>query len=182
LRHTSILILALIFAVGCKRVETEPKSKPALKLTGRVVDAANLLAPETEARLTAKLEAAEKAYGPQMVVATTPSLGGREIEAYSIDLARAWAIGDKKRNDGLVLLIAPTERMVRIEVGYGLEGSFSDAFAKSILDHNILPLFKGGQFDAGVEAGVDRIIAKMKAVPTLPANDNIVPVTKDKAA
>jgi uncharacterized protein len=182
LRHTSILILALIFAAGCKRVETAPKLKPALELTGRVVDAANLLTPETEARLTAKLAAAENDFGPQMVVATTPSLGGRKIEAYSLDLARAWAIGDKKRNDGLILLVAPNERKVRIEVGLGLEGSFSDAFAQTILEENILPLFKGSEFDAGVEAGVDRMINKMKAAPTLPSNDNGIPVTKDKAA
>ncbi len=174
MRHILPVILALTLETGCSRSETaQQKTKPALELTGRVVDAADLLTPDAEKRLVSKLASAELAYGPQMVVVTTPSLNGREISNYSIDLARSWGIGDKKRNDGLVLLVAPTERKVRIEVGSGLEGSFSDEFAGQILRDNILPSFQDENFEAGVEAGVDRMIEKMKAAPTLRVNDNV---------
>ncbi len=182
MRHALALILALVLVSACSRGKSAPESKPALELTGRVVDAANMLSPEIEKRLTEKLEMAEMAYGPQMVIATTPSLNGQEIATYSLDLARAWGVGDKQRNDGLILLIAPNERQARIEVGYGLEGSFSDEFSGAVLRENILPHFGKGEFEAGVEAGVDRMIAKMKAVPTKAANDNGIPAAKDKAA
>jgi uncharacterized protein len=182
LRHALALILVFILTGACSRVEPAPDAKPALELTGRVVDAADLLDPDTEQRLTEKLTMAQTTYGPQMVVVTTPTLKGKGIADYSLDLARSWGIGDKQRNDGLMLLIAPHERLARIEVGYGLEGSFSDEFAGQILRENILPRFKSGDFDTGIEAGVDRMIDKMKAVPTKPVNDNPAPELKDKAA
>ncbi len=183
LRNILPLILALTFATGCSRSEAvQQQPKPALELTGNVMDAANLLPVAVEKRLADKLAAAELAFGPQMVVVTTPSLGGRDIAAYTIDLARGWGVGDKKRNDGLVLLVAPNERKVRIEVGYGLEGSFSDAVTAQILQDTILPSFKDGDLESGIEAGVDQMIAKMKAAPSLPTNDNTVAIPKDKAA
>jgi uncharacterized protein len=182
LRHALTLILAVVLSVACSHAEPAAQGQAALELTGRVVDAANILDPETEKRLTGKLALAQQQYGPQMVIVTTPTLNGKTIESYSLDLANAWGIGDKKRNDGLMLLIAPTERRVRIEVGRGVEGSFSDAFAGEILRENIIPYFQGGDLAGGIEAGVDRMIAKMKAVPTIPANDNSETAAKDKAA
>jgi uncharacterized protein len=182
LRHALSLILAVVLSVACSRAEPVAQGQAALKLTGRVVDAANILDPEIEKRLTEKLALAQQQYGPQMVIVTTPTLNGKTIESYSLDLANAWGIGDKKRNDGLMLLVAPTERRVRIEVGRGIEGSFSDAFAGEILRENIIPYFQGGNLAGGIEAGVDRMIAKMKAVPTIPANDNSAEMAKDKAA
>lgn len=177
--------LAGLFLVlaSCSSGQSEaPKPKAAMQLTGRVVDAANILDTETEKQLAAKLAFAEKQYGPQMVVVTTPSLGGRRIEDYSFDLGNAWGVGDAKRDDGLLLVVAPNERRVRIEVGYGLEGSFSDVFSKKILDETILPQFSAGDLQAGIVVGVDRMIEKMKAVPTLPLNDNEMPVAKKDAA
>ncbi|MGC1468992.1 MAG: TPM domain-containing protein, partial [Sphingorhabdus sp.] len=100
----------------------------------------------------------------------------------SFDLAQSWGIGHKERLDGLVLLIAPNERKVRIEVGIGLEGSFTDELAGQILRESILPQFREGNIAGGIEAGVDRMIAKMKSVSTLPANDNAAPDAKDEAA
>lgn len=182
MRHALSLILAFVFVTACSRVESAAQEAPALKLTGRVVDAANLLDPEIEKRLTEKLDLAERKYGPQMVVVTTPALNGKEIAAYSIELARAWGIGDKQRNDGLMLLIAPNERHARIEVGTGIEESFSDAFAGEVMRDNILPNMKSGDFAGGIEAAVDRMIEKMKAVPTIHTNDNPAPALKDKAA
>ena len=158
------------------------KPKAALPLTGRVVDAANILDAETEKRITGQLALAEKQQGPQLVVVTTPSLNGRRIQDYSLDLARAWGIGDAKRNDGLLLVVAPNEREVRIEVGYGLEASFSDTYSKKILDEAIIPAFRAGNLQAGIVAGVDQMIAKMRAAPTLPINDNNTPVIKKNTA
>jgi uncharacterized protein len=173
--------LFLILA-GCSSGQSETSTpQAALPLTGRIVDAADVLDAETEKQLAAKLAFAETHYGPQMVVVTTPSLNGRSIEDYSLDLGRNWGIGDARRDDGLLLVVAPNERQVRIEVGYGLEGSFSDAFSKKILDETILPKFGAGDLQSGIVAGVDRMIQKMKAVPTLQANDNETPEAEDKA-
>jgi uncharacterized protein len=182
LRHALTLILAVVLSVACSHAEPAAQGHAALELTGRVVDAANILDAETEKRLSEKLALAQQQYGPQMVVVTTPTLNSKAIESYSFDLVNAWGIGDKKRNDGLMLLVAPTERRVRIEVGRGIEGSFSNAFAGEILRENIIPYFQGGNLAGGIEAGVDRMIAKMKAFPTIPANDNPTETVKDKAA
>lgn len=149
-------------------------SAPAaeLALTGQVVDQADLLDAETEAALSQKIVEAERKYGPQMVVVTVKSLGTKPIEEFTRDLGNSWGIGDKNRDDGLLLLVAPNERRVRIEVGYGLEGSFSDTFCQTVIDEILLPQFQNQNFQAGIAAGVDQLIGKMKAVPTLPANDN----------
>ncbi len=156
--------------------------KAELKLTGRVVDRANIIDGQTEQRIAKRLAMAEKLYGPQMVVVTVPSLEGKPIADYSVDLARSWRIGHAKRNDGLLLLVAPKERKLRIEVGIGLEGSFSEIFAGQVIRQTITPAFKKGDFAGGIEAGVDRMISRMKAVPTLPANDNRPVVDPGKVA
>src|SRR5215475_14006114 len=94
-------------------------------LTGRVVDQENLLSPITIADLERKLADLEQKSGIQLVVATVPSLGGDEIEPYANQLFRAWKLGEAKQNNGVLLLIAPNQRRVRIEVGYGLEGTLT---------------------------------------------------------
>lgn len=186
LRHALALFLALVSVSPNAQAEAVPDTKPSLELTGRVVDAADLLDDATEERITAKLEEAERDYGPQLVVATTPSLNGQSISDYTIDLARSWGIGHKARNDGLVLLVAPVERRVRIEVGYGLEGTITDEFAADVLNKDVLPAFREDQMAKGIEAGVDRLIAQMKRSPTIltndPANDSAAPAAKDDAA
>ncbi len=134
------------------------------KLAGRVVDGANMLSPQTEAALTGKLEALEQGSGRQLVVATVPSLQGYEIEDYGYQLGRAWGIGDAKADNGAVLLVAPTERKVRIEVGYGLEPILTDAMSSAILQGQVLPRFKDGDMEGGVVAGVDAM-AQLLALP-----------------
>lgn len=128
------------------------------KLTGRVVDAADLLSPEARARIDGKIKAHEDRTGDQVVVATVPSLQDRTVEDYANRLARAWGIGQKKTNNGVLLLVAPKERKVRIEVGYGLEGALTDALSKTIITTAITPRFRQGDFSGGVEAGVDAIL------------------------
>ncbi|MBW8911521.1 MAG: TPM domain-containing protein, partial [Sphingomonas sp.] len=123
------------------------QSFPAL--TGRIVDNAHLLAPEQAAALDAKLAQLEQQSGRQMVVATIPDLQGYPIEDYGYQLGRKWGLGDKKANDGLLLLVAPNERKVRIEVGYGLEPVMTDAMSSIIIRNDILPQFKSGDYDAG---------------------------------
>jgi uncharacterized protein len=133
------------------------QSFPAL--TGRVVDAANLLKPEERAAIEAKLKAHEDKTSDQVVVATVPSLEGTSVEDYANRLFRAWQLGQKKNNNGVLLLVAPNERKVRIEVGYGLEGALTDALSKVIITTAIAPQFQKGNFAGGIDAGVDAILS-----------------------
>lgn len=154
-------------------------SLPAMELTGRVVDEAELLDAESESQLIISLEKLEKEAGPQFVVATTNSLNGLDIAEYSVDLGRHWALGDSERDDGVILLVAPHERKVRIEVGYGLEGSLSDPFCAKIIREHILPAFGNGDIQKGILAGADQLILKMRSTPTIGINDN-QPITSSK--
>ncbi|EIM29385.1 YgcG family protein [Microvirga lotononidis] len=128
-------------------------------LSGRVVDAANLLKPEERAALEAKLKAHEDKTSDQVVVATVRSLEGYPIEDYANRLFRHWQLGQKKNNNGALLLVAPQERKVRIEVGYGLEGALTDALSKVIITTAIAPQFQKGNFAGGIDAGVDAMLS-----------------------
>jgi uncharacterized protein len=130
-------------------------------LTGRVVDAARLLSPVTIADLERKLSDLEQKSGIQLVVATVPSLDGQEIEPYANALFRAWKLGEAKKNNGALLLITPKEHRMRIEVGYGLEGTLTDAVSSLIIRNAIAPRFKAGDFNGGVTRGVDDIITAL---------------------
>jgi uncharacterized protein len=128
-------------------------------LSGRVVDEAALLSPTDEAALTEKLSALETKTGAQLVIVTVPDLQGYAIEEYGYRLGRAWGIGEKERDDGALLIVAPNERKVRVEVGYGLEGTLTDALASVVIQAAILPRFRAGDFSGGIAAGADEIIA-----------------------
>ncbi len=134
-------------------------------LTGRVVDSAKLLTPDQVAALDAKLAALEQSSTRQMVVATVPSLEGYEIEDYGYRLGRAWGIGDKKENNGLLLLVAPNERKVRIEVGYGLEPIVTDALSSVVIQRKILPAFRDGDMGGGIVAGADALVDLLQLPP-----------------
>src|SRR5215468_4405049 len=127
-------------------------------LTGRVIDEANILSNATRDALSSKLAELETKSGIQLVVATVNSLQGEEIEPYANELFRKWQLGEKAKNNGVLLLIAPNQHRVRIEVGYGLEGTLTDALSKVIIANAIAPRFKTGDFDGGVSRGVDDII------------------------
>jgi uncharacterized protein len=135
------------------------------KLTGRVVDAANIIPPDQEALLTAKLASVEKESSRQFVVATIPDLGGYDIAEYGYKLGDAWGIGQKEERNGIILIVAPNERKVRVEVGYGLEPIVTDALSSLIIRTKILPAFKAGDMPSGINAGADALITQLKLPP-----------------
>ena len=128
-------------------------------LTGRIVDAANVIDAPTRASIEPKLVELENKSGIQLVVATVASLEGRDIESYATDLFRNWKLGEKKKNNGLLLLVAPAEHKVRIEVGYGNEGAMTDGLAGVIIANGMVPRFKANDYSGGIARGVDDIIA-----------------------
>src|SRR5471032_3638209 len=132
-------------------------------LTGRVVDQANIIPASARADLETKLSDLESKSGIQLVVATVTSLEGQEIEPYANELFRTWKLGEKTKNNGVLLLVAPNEKRVRIEVGYGLEGTLTDALSKVIITNAITPRFKTGDFSGGIARGVDDIITVLTA-------------------
>ena len=127
-------------------------------LTGRVVDQANIIPADSRRTIEAKLADLEAKSGIQLVVATVTSLDGQEIEPYANQLFRTWKLGEKTKNNGVLLLVAPNERRVRIEVGYGLEGTLTDALSQVIITNAIAPRFKTGDYAGGITRGVDDII------------------------
>ena len=145
-----------------------PHTAPAQdfpKLTGRVTDAADIIPADAEARLTQKLEALEQQSQRQVVVATIPDLQGYDIADFGYRLGREWGIGDAERNDGALLIVAPNERKVRIEVGYGLEPVLTDGLSFLIINQQIVPRFKEGDMAGGIEAGTDAIVAQLTLPP-----------------
>jgi uncharacterized protein len=133
-------------------------------LSGRVVDQAGLLSPQKEAVLSQKLEALQRASSRQLVVATVTSLQDVPIEDYGYQLGRAWHIGQQGANNGVILLVAPNEKRVRIEVGYGLEPIMTDALSNQIIQQQILPRFRNNNdYAGGIIAGSDAIIAQLQA-------------------
>ena len=128
------------------------------ELTGRVVDDAELLTYPEEVAITADLKALEDKSSDQVVVVTLPSLQGYTIEEFGYQLGRHWGIGTEKLNNGVILIVAPNERKVRIEVGTGLEGTLTDALSKIIIENSILPRFREGEFANGIKDGVRDII------------------------
>ncbi|MBX3595336.1 TPM domain-containing protein [Sphingomonas sp.] len=153
------LFLALMLAT---LAVTAAHAQSFPKLTGRVADAAGLLSPEQVAQITQMSEATEQATGRQLVVATVTDLQGYPIEDYGYRLGRAWEIGQSEANNGIILLVAPNERKVRIEVGYGLEPIVTDALASQIVNDDILPRFKAGDMGGGIVAGAAAINEQLK--------------------
>jgi uncharacterized protein len=161
---TVAFLCLLLPAALCPGALAAPKF-PALpnfpKLSGRVVDDANILSSDTKADLTRKLATLEQKNSRQLVVVTIPSLGGYEISDYGYQLGRAWGLGQKTLNNGILLIVAPNEHKTRIEVGYGLEPIITDAFSSVVIQTQVLPQFRKGDFNAGVEGGVDALIQQL---------------------
>jgi uncharacterized protein len=128
-------------------------------LSGRVVDQAGVINAQTRGNLETKLKDLEDKSGTQLVVATVKSLQGSDIETYANQLFRLWKLGQAQKNNGVLLLVAPNEHKVRIEVGYGLEGTLTDALSSVIVASAIIPRFKTNDYSGGIERGVDGIIS-----------------------
>src|SRR5262245_53406114 len=126
-------------------------------LSGRIVDEAKLLSAEDRRGLERELQALEEKSSDQLVIYTAPSLQGYEIEDFGYQLGGSWQLGQKGQDNGVVLIVAPKERKVRIEVGRGLEPQLTDAMSKLIIENAILPAFRRGDFAAGIKAGVHDI-------------------------
>jgi uncharacterized protein len=148
-------MLAAALALVALAAPAAAQTFPAL--SSRVVDAAHALSPGVPESLSAQLRVLEARTSHQLVVATVSSLGGRSLEDYANRLFRAWGLGGKDRNDGVLLLVVPSERKLRIEVGYGLEGVLPDAIAKTIIEEFMVPQLRAGRIDAAVTAGVEQI-------------------------
>ena len=157
----TVVLIWLITAVPA--LAAAPPTFPAL--SGRVVDQARLLSPEREAELTETLAALERDTSDQVVVVTVNSLEGHEIEDYGYQLGRAWGIGQKDGDNGVLLIVAPEERKVRIEVGYGLEPVLTDALSALIIQNRILPPFRTGGYEEGITQGVAAIETQLRLDP-----------------
>ncbi|WP_213289092.1 YgcG family protein [Bradyrhizobium sp. sGM-13] len=151
--RASLLALLLCWASSALALVAVPP------LSGRVVDRTGTLTAGDVAALTQQLRDLEARKGSQVAVLIVPTTDGEAIEQFALRVAEAWKIGRKKIDDGALLVIAKNDRRLRIEVGYGLEGALTDATTKRIIDEDITPKFKSGDFAGGVSAGVNRMIA-----------------------
>jgi uncharacterized protein len=146
-----------ILAIFCLAGVAHALDLPAL--TGRVVDQANVIPAPNQSAIEGKLKDLEDKSGIQLVVATVNSLQGNDVETFANELFRHWKLGESKKDNGVLLLVAPKERKVRIEVGYGLEGTLTDALSNVIITGAIVPRFKANDYAGGIERGLDGIIS-----------------------
>ena len=166
----AIALLALALAAACwdrtatDQSRSDPGSNaraaaaPAVALRGWVTDAAEVIGPQEEASLSARLAEFERRSGRQMVVVTVPSLHGQDIAPFTTALGNSWGIGRAEQDDGIILLVAPNERRGRIAVGLGLEQTLPDALCRQILEREIMPRFRDGRIASGIDAGVAALI------------------------
>ena len=164
-----LAVALLVLAWAAVPVQAQP-AVPAL--TGRVVDTAGILSPDTERQLTDKLAAAEDSTGAQVAVLTVPALDGQTVEALALRVFDTWGLGDAARDDGVLLLVARDDRELRIEVGYGLEGQLTDSRAGRIIREVIVPRFRQGDFDGGVSEGVTAIVGTLDRTYTPPRSSS----------
>jgi len=152
MRLSRLIVAALLVGTTLVGVAAAEPTFPAL--TGRIVDEAGLLSGQDDAEIAQELKAIEEKSTDQVVVVTLKSLQGYPIEDFGYQLGRKWGIGQKGKDNGILLIVAPNERKVRIEVGYGLEPVMTDALSNIIIQNAILPEFRRGNYAAGIRAGV----------------------------
>jgi len=167
LRRGAGLLLALVLVL--------PAAAPAADvpfLSGRVVDNAEILKPATRERITAALKAHEASTANQIVVLTITTIGSDSVEEFSTRVFESWKLGQKGRDNGVLVVVVPQDRKMRIEVGYGLEGALTDVAAARIIRNVMTPQFKSGDYDKGIEEGAAAIVATLEgkagAVPDAP--------------
>ena len=155
----ALLTLAALLLPGLAQAQTFPA------LTGPVVDQANVIPDDVEARIGQKLVTLKTQSQRQVQVVTVASLEDYDIADYANRLFRSWQLGDKERNDGVMLVVAPNQRRMRIEVGYGMEPIITDGFSFLVINKVITPRFKAGDLPGGIEAGTDALITQLTLPP-----------------
>ncbi|HEX5804224.1 MAG TPA: TPM domain-containing protein [Azospira sp.] len=153
----ALAVVACLAATGAAAVDVP-------YLSGRITDNAEILSAETRQRLGERLQAHEAETGNQIAVLTVSSLDGESVEAYAEQVFNTWKLGQKGKDNGVLVLVAPSERRLRIEVGYGLEGTLTDVAASRIIRNVMTPRFKEGNFDAGVDEGVQAVIDQLGGI------------------
>ncbi len=164
LRTLLVAAAALLGTAAAPRAVAQ-QAAPWPAPRGFVNDFADRIAPAVRTRLEEALRGVRGRASVEIAVVTVDSLRGKSVEEYTRGLANQWGVGDRMKDDGVVLLVAPNERKVRIEVGIGLTGRIPDAAAKGIIDRDILPRFRQGDLQGGVLAGVDGILAALGEAP-----------------
>jgi len=159
----AVPLAILLVAGGCKAAPA-PESAicvgvPKIVLEGRVTDAANILSAEVEQQLSERLDAYQQRTTHQMVVATASALNGADPMEFATCLGRRWAIGDAKRDDGILILVAPNEHQASVAVGYGLEKALTDVEAKAVIE-DMIPSFRKNDYASGLRIGIDAIAAQ----------------------
>lgn len=167
-RRAALGRLALFFCACCVTCAAWAFEVPYL--SGRIVDNAEILSAPTRQQLDALLKSHEEASGNQIAVLSVRSLEGESVEACADQVFNTWKLGKKGKDNGVLLLVAPGERRLRIEVGLGLEGSLTDVATARIIRNVITPRFKEGDFDAGVKEGVQAIIGQISGTAPAPAD------------
>jgi uncharacterized protein len=172
----NLACVALAALLGCTAAHAYPERPDQ-----PVLDLADILPSTHEAALDQRLTTLWNTTGNALIVVSVNSLEGRSIEDYATGLFNEWGIGDAKTDRGLLVLVAPTERKVRIEVGCGLEGRITNEVAATIIRDAMIPRYKAGDLEGGTQSGVDALVAKLNAPAT--ANDNVrtTPFCKNKA-
>lgn len=165
---------AILYLIACLSIANSTAiAQQFPELSGRIVDEAQLMDEAAESSLAAQLAQHEIETTNQIVVVTVTSLQGYEIADYANRLGRAWEIGTSESNNGVLLLIAPNNRQVRIEVGYGLEGALTDALASVIIQREILPAFRSDDYSTGISQGANAIMQAIKGEYSAPSGDNV---------
>jgi uncharacterized protein len=161
----SALIVSLLFSCAALAIEVP-------YLSGRVTDNAEVLSAAAKERITNALKAHEEATGNQVAVLTILSLDSGTVEDFATRVFESWKLGQKGKDNGVLLLVAPNDRRLRIEVGYGLEGTLTDVTSSRIIRNVITPRFKQNDFDGGIEQGVNAIIGQLSGNPVaMPADE-----------
>ena len=149
-------------------------------LQGRVTDNAEIISPDVATRISDRLKAHETSTTNQVAVLTVPSLEGEDIESFALRVFEAWQLGQRGKDNGVLVVIAPQDRRMRIEVGYGLEGALTDLEAGRIIRNIMAPRFKAGDFNGGIQQGVDAVIGQLSGEDTLPVSPQAPSASAEK--
>jgi uncharacterized protein len=169
-----VFLAALLFGATLHALALDVPPPPTRWFT----DSANLVSPTEEDLLNRKLQEFEQSSGAQFIIYTFPSLDGEAMEDFTIRAVQRWKVGQKKYDNGLVLFVFAQEKKVRVEVGYGLEGTITDAVSSRVIRESIAPAFQRGEYGAGLNAAADAIIARIRTgeEPVPPLRPNTAPV------